>query len=294
MEIRKFMLRGIPGIIVLTAAVLWNGCSSGTPLDVERDLVVIMGYLYAGEPVDAVRVSSTVALDVDSMLSPPINDAVVALIRDSVRYELTPSSGDSGYYHYDGSDLAVNVGDEFAIEVQYYGNTASGETIVPTPPKGVTISDDTMTVVVYDFDDMVPGIFPGDLEDEEELVVTWNNDDLELHYVVVENIDTAAVEIETGDRFMPPGGGGGDHSPFRFISEPTRRDSFTVTTRSLTYTGLHRVKVYRVNQEYDDLYEGRQQDSRDLNEPLTNITDGLGVFTAFNSDSVFFYLEEED
>jgi len=48
------------------------------------------------------------------------------------------------------------------------------------------------------------------------------------------------------------------------------------------------VSVYRVNQEYADLYEGRRQDSRDLNEPSTNIENGLGVFSAFNSDSTFF------
>jgi hypothetical protein len=32
----------------------------------------------------------------------------------------------------------------------------------------------------------------------------------------------------------------------------------------------------------------RQQNSRYLNEPLTNIVNGLGVFSAFAGDSVFF------
>ena len=39
----------------------------------------------------------------------------------------------------------------------------------------------------------------------------------------------------------------------------------------MTHLGKHRVKVCRVNQEYADLYQSRNQDSRDLNEPLTNI-----------------------
>ena len=37
----------------------------------------------------------------------------------------------------------------------------------------------------------------------------------------------------------------------------------------------------------------KQQDSRDLNEPATNIENGLGVFSAFNCDSVFFYAMQE-
>jgi len=61
----------------------------------------------------------------------------------------------------------------------------------------------------------------------------------------------------------------------------------------MTHLGKHRVKVYRVNQEYADLYQSRNQDSRDLNEPLTNIVNGLGVFSAFNSDSVFFELKQQ-
>ncbi len=41
----------------------------------------------------------------------------------------------------------------------------------------------------------------------------------------------------------------------------------------------------RVNEEYAPLYATLQQDSRDLNEPFTNITGGLGVFTAFAADT---------
>ncbi len=48
------------------------------------------------------------------------------------------------------------------------------------------------------------------------------------------------------------------------------------------------VKVYQINQEYADLYENREQDSRGLNEPPSNIKNALGVFSAFNSQEAFF------
>ena len=69
----------------------------------------------------------------------------------------------------------------------------------------------------------------------------------------------------------------------RFVSVPTPADSTTVSQLSLTHLGEHRIRLYRVNQEYADLYEGRVQDSRDLNEPASNIVGGLGVFSAFAS-----------
>jgi hypothetical protein len=66
------------------------------------------------------------------------------------------------------------------------------------------------------------------------------------------------------------------------------RDSYSINHRIIIHYGRHQVKLYRINQEYADLYMSRQQDSRDLNEPLTNIQNGLGVFSAFNSEIVYF------
>jgi len=42
-------------------------------------------------------------------------------------------------------------------------------------------------------------------------------------------------------------------------------------------------RVYKVNQEYADLFVFGTQDSRNLNEPLTNIKNGLGIFAGFSS-----------
>ena len=99
----------------------------------------------------------------------------------------------------------------------------------------------------------------------------------------VHNVEGNPLEIETGFGSFPR----------RFISQPINRNSFRLNFRMVTHYGRHRVKLYRINQEYADLYETRQQDSRDLNEPLTNIQNGLGVFSAFNSDSVFFNVVPE-
>ncbi len=51
--------------------------------------------------------------------------------------------------------------------------------------------------------------------------------------------------------------------------------------------------MYRINAEYAQLYGNRTQDSRDLNEPPSNIRNGLGVFSAFNISSVFFEVAEQ-
>lgn len=75
---------------------------------------------------------------------------------------------------------------------------------------------------------------------------------------------------------------------FRFVSTPTDDDATTITALTLEFLGQHRLRVYRINEEYAQLYQNREQDSRDLNEPPSNIRNGLGVFSAFSSDSAFF------
>ena len=72
------------------------------------------------------------------------------------------------------------------------------------------------------------------------------------------------------------------HPWFRFISEPTIDNFFVVRLLLLEALGLQQAEVYRVNAEYAQLYENRTQDSRDLNEPPSNIRNGLGVFSAFD------------
>ena len=80
---------------------------------------------------------------------------------------------------------------------------------------------------------------------------------------------------------------------FRFISEPSQDSSFEIIGIALETYGRHVAKVYRVNKEYEDLFKNLEQDSRDLNEPPSNIVNAIGIFTAFALDSVFFEVNRE-
>lgn len=117
----------------------------------------------------------------------------------------------------------------------------------------------------------------------EDMNLTWNNTNQEYYYMVITNLETNPVKIIDDNAFpnRPTGN-------FNFTSSPTRADNFTIRFIQLEQFGKHRIKLFRVNKEYADLYDSKQQDSRNLNEPVTNVKNGLGVFTAFNVDSVFF------
>jgi len=262
--------------------ILFFGCESSSVLEPEIDQVVVQAFLYANEPVTDIKLTQTLALGSEDSLAPPINDAVVYLERNGTRYDLVASAGDSGYYHYPGTDLVVENGDVFQIVVSYFGKFATAITEVPSSPTNISISAATLPIPAQ-------MTFPPDPDQmNTSATVTWDSIPGALFYVTVDNIEANPQEIDTfGGGFRPPGGGT-KGAPQRFISAPGSSNEYQVNRFMITHYGEHLVRVYRVNQEYVDLYISRQQDSRDLNEPLTNIENGLGVFSAFNSSSVTF------
>lgn len=264
----------------LLLLALWIvSCEDDNLLTPKSNLIVVQAYLFAGEPANDIRITDTLPLDADTTFAPPINDAQVILIKNNARYELLASPGDSGYYHYPGHDLSVEAGDVFYLEINYNGETIHAETTVPEKPEGIKLSKHRLDIL--DMENNGFGNF-GAL-DSMGIELTWQNEDDELFYVVIDNIEENPTEIETIFGQIPR----------RFISQPMNRNSYMIKQQMITHYGQHRIKLYRVNQEYADLYMSRQQDSRDLNEPLTNIENGLGVFSAFNSDSLLFEAVEE-
>ena len=185
--------------LTLAVSVLVVTACDDDPTDAgDIDLVVVEAFLYSGEPVNDIRLTYTIPLGSTDTVGPPINDAEVVLRRDGTAYALVPT-GSAGFYHYPGADLQVSVGDQFRIEVTHSGQTVSGETAVPSPPSGVQISDDVLSVP-----EIGRGTGGGGGEGGGEgggglqgagLDVSWNNPDGLLHFVAIENLDENAEPI---------------------------------------------------------------------------------------------------
>lgn len=263
--------------LIFILLMVFHGCNENSDPILSQDIIVVQAYLYANESVTDVRLTQTLPLDVDSEADPePVNDAVVRLIKDDQVYLLEPSPGDSGYYHYSGNDISVNESELFRLEVEHGDNIIYAETIVPDAPQGVSISAVTATIPNRE-DIFLGGIDMNDLI----ITVTWDNDDESLYYVTIENIEENPNAVnESAGGFMRPG-----KLPRRMVFRPTRNNEFRISPMQFEYFGKHLVKVYHVNQEYADLFDSQDQDSRSLNEPLTNIQNGLGVFSAFHSNT---------
>lgn len=274
-------------LLAIGCLILFTSCEEENLNDIAANQYVVEAFLYAGEPVDDIRIKTTFPLSEAEDISSPINTAQVILSKEGTQYPLV-SSGDDGFYHYLGNDLTVETGDVFDLEVVHNGITANATTIVPTPTEGLKLSIDSLKVPQLPFsegrDAIVEAI--GNFLRNSSVEARWDNPSGDLYFMVVEAVsDTLdpilpAVAIEALARF-------------RFVSEPTDGETLSFLGGTLESFGTYSTRVYHINQEYAALYENRNQDSRDLNEPPSNVINALGVFSAFNSQEAFFEVARE-
>lgn len=281
------------GFLILACLAIISGCSDKLTFEPEHHLVVVQAYLYAGKDVEDVVVTSTLGLGSTDTVPPPIADAQVQLVKNGLCYMLQPSWYKKGYYIYTGDcpecpvdELTVEEGDEFTLEVIYYGKVATATTVVPAPPAGVEITPENLSVSAATYPgngEFSPGGFF--VEDPNSaLTVSWEDDENSMYYVTLENKYIFTDPILPNYPF--------DRPP-KFASAPFTGGHFSIGWTNITQYGEYRLQVYKLSREYLEMYLSRSQDSRDLNEPLTNVDNGLGIFTALNSATVYFQVEKQ-
>ena len=246
-----------------------------------NDNFVIEAYLFSKEPIREVVIKTLVPLSDPEGESQQIASANVRIIKEGNFYSLEYNTR-SGKYEYLGNELEILPNDIIDLEVEVNGRVATATTHVPTPPVGIQISKDQMVIpTINSGADFING---NPLEDAE-IIVNWSNPNNELHYTVIEFRSNLLKPILPSDVQAVVDGILED---FAIITLPGTDTTLTVLGALLPSYGPYMIKIYKVNQEYADLYESEEQDSRDLNEPPSNIINARGIFSAFASDSVAF------
>ncbi|MFT5265382.1 MAG: hypothetical protein ACI9XO_002782 [Paraglaciecola sp.] len=131
-------------------ALLCFSCDEENLNNIAENQFVVEAFLYAGQPIDDIRVKTTFPLTDEESTSMPINNAEVTLIKNGERFGLI-SSGDDGFYHYPNDDVTIETNDVFQLEIVHSGITATGQTTVPTPTTGIYLSQDSLFVPILPF-----------------------------------------------------------------------------------------------------------------------------------------------
>lgn len=257
--------------------IFLSGCTESSPLISDEDLVVVWGFVYANEPITDIKLTKTLALDADSSSEfSIINDAQVTVVVNENRFECDYAGDEIGYYQYLDNDLVINSGDKTSIEIEWQGQIITAESTVPNPPSELNLESNVMEIPNFnDFQSLLDWRF----SENREIIVNWNQEsEDDWFYVVLKNLESNPTPININTNFS--------ERMREIIFPPVQDNTYRIRLPLIEFLGLHEIRVYRVNREYVDLYDSREQDTRDLNEPLTNIEGGLGVYSAFNSSTI--------
>ena len=275
-------------ILILGMSILFAGCEKLPLSNGHSDLLVVQGYLYAGLPVDSIRLSQPVYFNSEDTLFSGVSNASVSIVADGVIYVLQPAQN-QGYYFYPGSDLNIIAGHSYTLTIGYNNQQITSQTTVPSNPSGLAISENTLWVDTTQTQ--------RELRDSS-LLVSWSNPGNDYYFVILENLDTVLTPITVSSGFGGYGGSfptGTVNLQRRFQTRPIQDSLYRVSLfSSVGNYGHYLLRLYKVTKDYANLYQSRTQNSLSLNEPFTNISNGLGIFTAFSAcDSVAFSVQKK-
>ena len=125
------------------------------------------------------------------------------------------------------------------------------------------------------------GVFPsGGIVIPEPVEVSWNNEDGDYYYILIKNIETEPEYVNENIAQF--------EGQLQFITEPQITNFYAIRAqRDLMQFGTYQIIVFRVNPEYAALYESTGGSTLSLEEPPTNIVNGLGIFTGLSSDTLY-------
>ncbi len=258
-------------IFLIINSFLIVSCNQENIEQTETKTTIVEGYLYAGNPIDSLKVTQSFSYGQVEEEIITIDDLNITITDDNNQFELT--SIGNGFYQ--NSNLIIEAGKSYQLEFERDGEIISAETYVPE--NNVT----SISTTEVKLEQIEAGVFPtGGINIPDPVEVSWNNEDGDYYYVLIKNIETDPEYVNENIAQLD--------EQFLFITEPQISDFYAIRTRQeLTQYGTYQIIVFRVNPEYAALYESSGNSTLSLEEPPSNIINGLGIFTGVSSDTLY-------
>jgi hypothetical protein len=268
-------------LALVLIATLATGCTKEENVEMlDADIPVVECYLVPGHDV-VVQVSTMIPYDVDETAASAAIGGMQVSISTSDGTAHLLSEVNTGSYQIADSVINLVAGQQCTLEFTYNDELVVAETTIPLKPAEFGAS-----VLTLALDRIEVGAAPAGPTATDPVEITWSNFANDYHIIVTEYIETDFDPINANMALDDP-------EEFRKNStDPITGNAFNIDARSIQFFGTYRVILYKINQEYASLYEALSQSSQSLSAPLTNVQNGLGIFTGLNSDTLFIEVEE--
>lgn len=246
-------------------------CNQESIEQTETKTTIVEAYLSAGNPVDSLSVAQSYSYGQVEEEIITLNDLNIRITNNNSQFELRPIG--NGYYH--NTNLIIDAGENYQLEIERGEEIISAETYVPE------YNATSISTTQVGLKKIEAGVFPsGGITIPDPVEVSWNNEDGDYYYVLIKNIETDPEYVNENIAQF--------EGQLQFITEPLISDFCAIRTqRELLQFGTYQIIVFRVNPEYAALYESSGSSTLSLEEPPSNIVNGLGIFTGVSSDTLY-------
>ncbi len=262
----RTILSALVVIIIIGFVLSLGACQKDATSNVASQPVVV-SYLTPGQPI-SVKVYQQKDLTDTANYGALITGLSLQVSDGSKTIALTETATGT-YTHTD--DHFLIAGKTYTLQFTYNGSTVSASTVMPAKPVNYTASKQLINLPFRTRGNPLTGN-----TDSVAVKFTWSNPDSLYHVLVFKNDDTspASADLNTG-------------RPVNFTLNMKQTATYDMYYRSFNYIGTYRAILYRVNKEYDDfLTTNTNTTSQKLTNPPTNVTNGFGIFTGMQADTI--------
>lgn len=247
---------------------------------------IVEAYLVPNQPI-TIKVKKEIAynegLTNKETLIPGL---AIKITGDGQTYLLKPYSGTDSLYRSE-PNVKLKVGVTYSLSFDYNGKTISASTIIPTKPVG--LKSDISSIVRTRQVITTVGSFGRDVDGNIDVNLSWSNPNSDYHFVVAENTEAKldlVVTLPTSATTIF------NNFNSRFRSQPVQGTEIRLRSQQFQYFGKYNVVLLKVNPDYAALYNTEGTTSQNISTPPTTITNGLGIFTGINADTLKFQVKE--
>jgi hypothetical protein len=247
---------------------------------------IVEAYLVPNQPITIKVKKEIVYTENLSNRETLIPGLSIKITGDGQTYLLKPYSGLDSLYRSE-PNVRLKVGVTYSLSFDYNGKTVSASTIIPTKPVGLK-SDITSVVRTRQVITSTGG-FGRDVDENVDVNLSWTNTNSDYHFVVAESIEPKLDLVIT-----LPTSSTATFNNFnnRFRTQPVQGTGTRLRTQQFQYFGRYNVILLKVNPDYAALYSTEGNTSQNISTPPTTITNGLGIFTGVNADTLKFQVKE--
>lgn len=251
-------------LINIIIAVAFAGCEKEDVNLAYEPSPVVEAYLHAGQSI-RVKVMQEIPFIEDDYDSVSVEDLDILISTGETSFYL--EHDENGVYRAVESPMP-EPNEIYNIAFLFNGDSIMAETIIPEKPTGFEASE---TEIVIDNSNPMGGGLATTIE------LYWDNPYNKYHMVMVENIesDPEPINEDATDEAR------------KSQNQPTQNEGDNLRPNNFNYYGTHRLVLFRVNPEYAALYDSDGSSSQNIQNPVTNIVNGFGIFTGVNSDTLY-------